>query len=119
MPKLLVSVTYGKNDADRATIPFVVANAALASGQEVVAFLTIEGVRLAIQGYADDIHAAGFAPLKDLLAAFAEGGGKLWVCPPCFKVRELDQKDLAPNASLAGGAAVAAYLAEGAASMSY
>lgn len=56
MGKLVVSITNGGNDADRATVGFVVANAAVASGQETVVFLSTEGVRLAFQGYAEPIH---------------------------------------------------------------
>ncbi len=47
--KFLVSLTFAKDNADKATVAFVVANAAVGSGQETVVFLTIEGVRLAIQ----------------------------------------------------------------------
>ncbi|MDL5448131.1 DsrE family protein, partial [Escherichia coli] len=69
----------------------VVANAALASEKEVLVFLNIEGTRLSQAGYADDIHEEGFAPLKDLMTSFVEGGGKIYVCSPCFKKRALDE----------------------------
>ena len=64
--KFLVSLTNAKNDPDKATVGFVVANAAVASGQETVIFLNVEGAYLASKGYADDIHEEGFAPLKQL-----------------------------------------------------
>ena len=44
-----------------------------APDKETMVFLSTEGVRLARQGYADDIHEEGFAPLKDLMANFADG----------------------------------------------
>ncbi len=59
--KFLVSLTNAKNDADKATVGFVVANAAVASGQETVVFLNVEGAYLGSKGYADDIHEEGFA----------------------------------------------------------
>ena len=43
---------------------FVVANAAVGSDKETLVFLSIEGVRLAQKGYADDIHEEGFAPAE-------------------------------------------------------
>ena len=54
--KFCVSLTRAGDDPDRATVAFVVANAALGSEQETVVFLSTEGVRLGEQGYADDIH---------------------------------------------------------------
>ena len=59
-----MSLTHAGDDPDRATVAFVVANAALGSEQETVVFLSTEGVRLAEQGYADDIHEDGFLPLS-------------------------------------------------------
>ena len=62
--KFVVSLTCAKEDTDRATLAFVVANAAVASDKETVVFLSTEGVRLGVKGYADDIHEEGFAPLR-------------------------------------------------------
>src|SRR6185436_4947499 len=102
--KFCVSLSAAKNDTDKATVAFVVANAAVASDKETVVFLSTEGVRLAVQGYADDVHEEGFAPLKDLVANYAKAGGTVYVCSPCFKRRGLDEKKLVPGAVIVGGA---------------
>ena len=73
--RFCVSITHAKDNTDKATVGFVVANAALGSGKESLVFLSTEGVRLAVEGYADDIHEAGFAPLKQLMGDFAGNGG--------------------------------------------
>ncbi len=117
--KFLVNLTVGADFPDRATVALLVANAAVAAGQETAIFLTIEGVRLGMQGFADNIAVPGFAPLKELMDKYAEGGGKIWVCPPCFKVRELNEADLLPNAIIAGGAKVVEFIGQGAGSVSY
>ncbi|WNF37400.1 DsrE family protein [Bacillaceae bacterium IKA-2] len=117
--KFLVSLTNGKNDTDRATVGFVVANAAVASGKEVVIFLNIDGAYLSDKGYADDIHEEGFAPLKELMDQFIEAGGILWVCSPCHKKRELDANNLIDGATIVGGAKVVEFLSDGAASITY
>jgi predicted peroxiredoxin len=117
--KLLINLTTAKDNADKTVVAFVIANAALAAGQEVVIFLNIESVRLATPGYADDIVSEGFKPLKELLAAYLENGGKLWVCPPCFNARGLDKDNMLVGATFAGGAPVVEFLAQGAASLSY
>ena len=85
MAKIVISITCTKDNPDKATVAMVVANAALVSSQEAIVFLSTEGVRLAVKGYADDIREEGFAPMKDLLGSFIENGGTVWVCTPCSR----------------------------------
>ena len=54
--RFCVSLTHAKDNADKATVGFVVANAAVGSGKETLVFLSVEGVRLAQRGYADDVQ---------------------------------------------------------------
>ena len=117
--KLMVSITHAKVNPDKATVGFVVANAALASGQETVVFLSTEGVRLSTKGYADDIHEEGFAPLKDLIQQFADAGGSIWVCSPCFKRRQLSEAELLPKCTIVGGAKAVEFLSQGAGCLTY
>lgn len=117
--KFCVSLTYAKNDSDKATVAFVVANAALASEKETVVFLSTEAVRLSQQGYADDIAEPGFARLNDLIGNFVKAGGTIWVCSPCFKRRELDEGKLIAGATIVGGAKLVEFLSQGAASVSF
>ncbi len=119
MAKLLVNLTSGKDNIDKATVGFVVANAGIASGQETAIFLSIEAVLLAQQGLADDIHAAGFKPLKELIDTFIAGGGMVWVCPPCANIRAVTEDTLISGAVFAGGAKVVEFLSQGAGSVSY
>lgn len=117
--KFCVCLTHSKDDCDRATVAFVVANAALASDQETVVFLSVDGVHLSQRGYADDVHEEGFAPLAELIGAFGEGGGTIYVCSPCFKKRGLDEENLVTGAKVVGGAKLVEFLSPGAASVSY
>ena len=117
--KFVVSLTNAKNDTDKATVAFVVANAAAASDKDTVVFLSIEGVRLAQPGYADDIHEEGFAALKDLMTNFVAAGGKIYVCSPCFKKRKLDEAALIPGAVIVGGAKLVEFMSDGCPSVSY
>lgn len=117
--KFLVSLTHAKNDTDKATVAFVVANAAAASDKEAIVFLSIEAVRLAQPGYADDIHEEGFAPLKDLMKGFVDAGGRILVCSPCFKKRKLDETNLVAGAAIVGGAKLVEFLSTGTPCVSY
>lgn len=117
--KFCVSLTFSKDNTDKATVGFVIANAALGSGQETMVFLSVEGVRLSQKGYADDIHEEGFSPLRELMANFATAGGKIFVCSPCFKKRKLDENNLVAGATIVGGAKLVEFLAGGTPSVSF
>lgn len=117
--KFCVSLSCAKDNSDKATVAFVVANAAAASDKETLVFLSIEGVRLSQAGYADDIHEEGFSPLKDLMTNFVNAGGKIWVCSPCFAKRKLDANTLVAGATIVGGAKLVEFLSDGSSCVSY
>lgn len=117
--RFCVALTHAKDNADKATVAFVIANAALGSDKETLVFLSVEGVRLSQQGYADDIHEPGFAPLQELMTNFAAGGGKIYACSPCFKRRGLDETKLIDGCVIVGGAKLVEFLAEGAPSVCF
>lgn len=117
--KFCVVLTHAKDNTDKATVAFVIANAALGSDQETMVFLSVEAVRLSQRGYTDDIHEAGFAPLKDLIANFAAGGGKIYACSPCFKRRQLDENNLVDGCVVVGGAKLVEFLAGGTPTVSF
>jgi predicted peroxiredoxin len=117
--KFCVSLTCARDNTDKATVAFVIANAAVASDKEALVFLSTEAVRLAQKGYADDIHEEGFAPLRELMANFAAAGGKIYVCSPCFKRRKLDETNLVAGAVIVGGAKLVEFLSDGSPCVSY
>jgi uncharacterized protein len=117
--KLCVSLACAKDNTDKATVAFVVANAAAASNQQTLVFLSVEGVRLSQKGYADGIHEEGFAALKDLMDNFVKAGGTIWVCSPCFKKRKLDENNLVDGAGIVGGAKLVEFLSDGTPCISY
>lgn len=119
MSKICVSLTYARENCDKATVAFVVANASVASGQETLVFLSTEAVRLAVKGYADDIHEEGFAPLKQLIDNYLAAGGTLFVCSPCIKKRGFDESHMIAGAQVVGGAKLVEFLSQGAACISY
>lgn len=117
--KFCVSITSAKDNPDKATVGFVVANAAAASDKETIVFLSIEGVRLSVKGYADDIAEPGFSPLKDLMTNFVNAGGKIYVCSPCFKKRQLDENNLVAGAIIVGGAKLVEFMGDSCPSVTY
>jgi predicted peroxiredoxin len=104
--KVLIIATHGPDDPERATFPFVMANAALVMDTEAVIVLQGAGVLLAKKGSYEHVYAAGLPPLKQLMDTFMEQGGKLLVCTPCIKERHIDESMLVENAELIAGARV-------------
>ncbi len=104
--KIVYVVTHAGEDPERATLPFVMANAALVMEVEAVVALQGTAVYLAMQGYLDHVFAPGLPPLKDLMQSFLDQGGKLLVCVPCIKERKISEADLIPGAATTAAAAL-------------
>ena len=119
MSKLLVHATHAKDDPERATLAFIVANVAATADQETVVLLTIDGVWLATKGYADDVRKDGFPPLRDVLQSFVANGGQVWACGTCTKPRGITESDLIEGAKIVTAANAVEYLASGASSLSF
>jgi len=101
--KLVIIATHGPKDPERATIPFVMACAALASDVAVVMGFQADGVCLVHQGEAETVQASEFPPLAKLLDDFRELGGTLLVCSPCVKSRGIADS-LVPGAEIVAAA---------------
>ena len=83
--KLIFNCTYGKEEPERATLPFVAANIAATAGQDAVVLCTIEAVWLGTVGGTDGIARPGLPVLDDLYQEFVENGGTVWICGACAK----------------------------------
>lgn len=92
--KIVYIVTHGADDPERATLPFVLANASQAMDVEAVVVLQGSGVYLATEGCLKHVYAAGLPPLKQLVDSFLEQGGKVLVCTPCIKERHIEESQL-------------------------
>jgi len=104
--KIVYIATCAGEHPEKASLPFVLANAALAMDIEAVVILQGTGVYLAKKGYLDNVFAAGLPPLKELVMSFLELGGKLLVCVPCIKERKIDVSDLIEGAKPSAAAVV-------------
>jgi predicted peroxiredoxin len=117
--KVVVNLATGLEDAERVTVAFLVAGAALEQGKQVGMFLTKEAVRLSLPGYGEAVACEGCPPIPKLFEQYADGGGELLVCPICFKARKLDESALVPNARLAGATPLWEWIGDGATVFSY
>ena len=114
MARLLFHCTHGRDDPERAIVPFIAANVAAASGQEAVVVLTVEGAWLCKQGEVERVEAEGFPRLAELVDSLLEAGGELWGCSACTTPRGITEADLRPGAKIVGAAAIVEAIAAGA-----
>ena len=88
----LVIGTHGDDDPEKATMTFACAGASSALGIKTKVFLTMNGVKLAQKEFAETLKPIeGMAPVKELMEAFVESGGKIQVCIPCLEARGIDK----------------------------
>jgi uncharacterized protein involved in oxidation of intracellular sulfur len=106
--KVLYIGTVAGENPEKAAMPFVMAIAALALEMKAVIALQGNGVYLAQKGYAEKMpKPGGFPPVVKLINDFMELGGKLMVCVPCIKDRNIDEKtDLVEGTSTTAAAAL-------------
>jgi predicted peroxiredoxin len=117
--RVVINLATGLEDAERVTVAFLVATAAVARGKNVVMFLTKEAVRIGLPGGAEGVACDGCPPLSKLSAQYTEGGGEFLVCPICFSARKLDEGALVANAKLGGATPLWEWIDDGATVFSY
>jgi len=117
--RLIFNCTWGREDPERATLPFVAANIAATAGQEAIVLCTIEAVRLGTKGGAEGIEAAGLPKLCDLIGQFVANKGKVWLCGACTKPRGITEEQLAEGAIIIGAAKVVEEVAAGARTVAF
>ena len=117
--RVIVGCTHGAEDPDRVAVSYLTAGAALGQGKDVVMWLSVEGVRLALRGYSDQIRAGQEPPVERLHKQFVEQGGRFYVCPICFKERDLSEAELVEGAELQGATPLMEFAGDGAMTFTY
>ncbi len=117
--RVIVGCSRGEEDPDTVAVAYLTAGAALDQGKDVVLWLTSDGVRLGTRGYADPIRSDKDPPIERLHAQFIEKGGRFFVCPICFKERDLSEDQLVENADLKGASPLIEFAGEGALTFTY
>jgi predicted peroxiredoxin len=100
---LVVKVTCGSEDAERANQGFTVAAMGVSAGAEVSLWLTGEAAWFGVPGRAEAFALPEAAPLADLLAGVL-AAGRVTVCSQCAGRRGLTEPDLVAGVRIAGAA---------------
>ncbi len=99
--RIFIWGTNGPDNPEKATLPFIIANAGFVHDAEVYVMLSGPGVWLAKKGVAEHVLCCKWG-LRELMDKFFELGGKLLVCSPCLEERELKKEDLIEEAVVTG-----------------
>jgi predicted peroxiredoxin len=116
---LIFNCTHGKEDPERATLPFVAANIAATAGQDAVVLCTIDAVWLGTDGGTAGVASPGLPALSDLFGEFVENGGQVWLCGACTKPRGIDEGAVAKGAAIVGAAKVVEEVVAGARTIAF
>jgi len=117
--RMLFTCTHGRDEAERATLPFVAANVAATAGQDAVVVCTIGAVWLGTKDGALGIEAHGLPPLEALFGEFVANGGQVWLCGACTKPRGIGEDVLRNGAKIVGAAKIIEEIANGARSIAF
>ncbi len=117
--RLVVKVTCGTDDPERANQALTVAAAGVAAGASVSLWLTGEAAWFAVPGRGCELALPHATPVADLLSVVLSGG-TVTLCTQCAARRSLDESAVTPGIRIAGAAAfVEEALAEGAQALVY
>ena len=97
----LINSSFGPEDPERATVPFILACTAAGRGP-TMAFLTGDALNLVVKGRTAEVTAPGYAPVADLIDEFVGKGGQIIVCRVCAKVMDVTEDDLIEGAAIGG-----------------
>ncbi|MCP5029527.1 MAG: hypothetical protein GY929_24920 [Actinomycetia bacterium] len=116
---ILIQGTHGRENAEKANLPFIVGNVAATADQNVTIFLTADAVWLATRGYADDIEFGGHPSVGKMISTYMENGGTVWVCGACTGPRDISPEDLIDGVTLVTAASVTEALVNGAKTLAF
>lgn len=116
---MIFNCTHGKEDPERASLPFVAANVAATAGQQAIVVCTVEGVWLGTKNGTQGIESNGLPPLTKIYSDFIGNGGKVWLCGACTKPRNITEEQLAQGATIVGAAKIVEEIAAGARATSF
>ena len=116
---LIFNCTHGKDDPERATLPFVAANIAATAGQEAVVLCTTDAVWLGTAGGTEGIASPGLPVFADLYREFVANGGQVWLCGACTKPRGIGEESVGQGARIVGAAKVVEEIVAGARTVAF
>ncbi len=98
---IIYFATCAGENPEKASMPFVMALAALAMDIKATIVLQGNGVYLAKDEYRKNmLPGGGFPTIDKLMKDFIDLGGELLVCMPCIKERNIEESELTKGSKI-------------------
>jgi uncharacterized protein involved in oxidation of intracellular sulfur len=104
--KLVYILHDAAEKSEKVLTAFTVANIGLSMENDVTMMLFGEATRLVYKGYAETVHCLDRLPMDRLINDFLSSGGKILVCFPCIKSRQVDPSMLIDGVEATSGTVV-------------
>lgn len=115
---MIIVLTKGIND-ELSSVGLTLANGALTAEMTVGVFLTSNAIDLVRRHGVDHTQVHPMEPLKELLHAVLERGGKVWACPPCTTARGYDASSLIDGVEICGASVIFERIKNGASTLTF
>ena len=116
--KIVIMMTRGFDD-ERSSVAWSVANGAIKSGMDLTVFLTSSAVEWVRKGAAVAAHLNPFDPPMFEMIQNVMDNGKVIACPPCLKVRSIEDEEVLDGVIIAGSPAMHEEIKQGAATLCF
>ena len=87
--KLVYVLHDGGDRAEKVLTALALANIGVSMESDVTLMLFGEATRLAYKGYGETVHSIERLPMSKLMRDFIDNGGKVMICGPCIKSRQV------------------------------
>ena len=104
--KLVYVLHDGGDKAEKVLTALALANIGVSMESDVTIMLFGEATRLAYKGYGETVHSIERLPMSKLMADFISNGGKVMICGPCIKARQVTSDQLIEGVETTSGTVV-------------
>ena len=117
--KVVIGQTHAEDDPDSVLFGYLLGVEALRAGKQALMWLTKDGVRVAMEGFAATVTVPGGPSVAELHVEYVERGGRFYVCPVCVKKRNLEDATWTGGAEVKGAPSLYEFTAGGALVFNY
>jgi predicted peroxiredoxin len=104
--KVVLGLTHADDDAESVLICYLLGVEALRAGKQALMWLTKDGIKVAMDGFAATVNVPNAPAIADLHTEYVEKGGRFYACPVCVKTRGMEDAVWTKGADVKGAPSV-------------